>query len=121
VSEPHTLWAMQACRRQLNFPLASSGPGMVAELAPLNGTAPAGVRYACDILFCCELTAPPHALRGRRGRGAGRVLSGGGRADRRRRHPCAALLARATIAAAFGTAHIDSSASLSKIHYPLPP
>jgi hypothetical protein len=43
---------------QLNFTLAPSGTGIVADLAPLNGTAPAGVRYAWDILFCCDLTDP---------------------------------------------------------------
>ena len=41
---------------QLNFTLAPSGTGIVADLSPLNGTAPAGIRYAWDQLFCCDLT-----------------------------------------------------------------
>jgi hypothetical protein len=43
---------------ELNFTLSPSGTGIVADLAPLNGTAPAGIRYAWDSLFCCDLTDP---------------------------------------------------------------
>ena len=42
----------------LNFTLAPSGTGIVADLAPLNGTAPVGIRYGQDALFCCDLTDP---------------------------------------------------------------
>jgi hypothetical protein len=38
--------------------VAPSGTGIVADLSPLNGTTPAGVRYAWDELFCCDLTDP---------------------------------------------------------------
>ena len=43
---------------ELNYTLSPSGTGIVADLAPLNGTAPAGIRYAWDSLFCCDLTDP---------------------------------------------------------------
>ena len=43
---------------ELNFTLSASGTGIVADLAPLNGTAPVGIRYAWDQLFCCDLTDP---------------------------------------------------------------
>ncbi len=43
---------------ELNYTLAPSGTGIVADLSPLNGTAPAGIRYAWDQLFCCDLTDP---------------------------------------------------------------
>jgi len=41
-----------------NFTLSPSGTGVVVDLTPLNGTAPAGIRYAWDSLFCCDLTDP---------------------------------------------------------------
>jgi sialate O-acetylesterase len=43
---------------ELNYTLAPSGTGIVADLSPLNGTAPVGIRYAWDQLFCCDLTDP---------------------------------------------------------------
>lgn len=43
---------------ELNYTLSPSGTGILADLAPLNGTAPVGVRYAWDSLFCCDLTDP---------------------------------------------------------------
>lgn len=43
---------------ELNYTVAASGTGLVADLAPLNGTAPVGVRYAWDSLRCCDLTNP---------------------------------------------------------------
>ena len=43
---------------ELNYTAASSGTGLVADLSPLNGTAPLGVRYAWNSLFCCDLTDP---------------------------------------------------------------
>jgi hypothetical protein len=43
---------------ELNFTVAPSGTGIVADLSPLNGTAPVGIRYAWDSLFCCDLTDP---------------------------------------------------------------
>lgn len=43
---------------ELNFTAAPSGTGIVADLSPLNGTAPIGIRYAWDGLFCCDLTDP---------------------------------------------------------------
>ena len=43
---------------ELSYTLSPSGTGIVADLAPLNGTAPAGIRYAWDSLFCCDLTDP---------------------------------------------------------------
>jgi hypothetical protein len=43
---------------ELNYTLAPSGTGVVADLSPLNGTAPVGIRYAWDQLFCCDLTDP---------------------------------------------------------------
>ena len=43
---------------ELNFTLSPSGTGVVADLSPLNGTAPVGIRYAWDQLFCCDLTDP---------------------------------------------------------------
>jgi sialate O-acetylesterase len=43
---------------ELNFTLSPSGTGIVADLAPLNGSAPVGIRYAWDSLFCCDLTDP---------------------------------------------------------------
>jgi sialate O-acetylesterase len=42
----------------LNFTVAPSGAGIVADLSPLNGTAPAAIRYAWDSLNCCDLTDP---------------------------------------------------------------
>lgn len=43
---------------ELNYSVTPSGTGIVADLSPLNGTAPAGIRYAWDSLFCCDLTDP---------------------------------------------------------------
>ena len=43
---------------ELNYTLAPSGTGIVADLSPLNGTAPVGIRYAWDTLTCCDLTNP---------------------------------------------------------------
>ena len=43
---------------ELNFTRAPSGTGIVADLSPLNGSAPVGIRYAWDSLFCCDLTDP---------------------------------------------------------------
>ena len=42
----------------LPFTTAPSGTGIVADLSPLNGTAPAAIRYAWDSLNCCDLTDP---------------------------------------------------------------
>jgi hypothetical protein len=43
---------------ELNYTLAPSGTGLVADLSPLNGTQPAGIRYAWNSLHCCDLTNP---------------------------------------------------------------
>jgi hypothetical protein len=43
---------------QVNFTLSPSGTGIVADLSPLNGTQPAGVHFAWNQLFCCDLTDP---------------------------------------------------------------
>lgn len=43
---------------ELNYTVAPSGTGLVADLSPLNGSAPVGIRYAWDSLNCCDLTDP---------------------------------------------------------------
>jgi hypothetical protein len=42
----------------LPFTTSPSGTGIVADLSPLNGTAPAAIRYAWDLVNCCDLTDP---------------------------------------------------------------
>jgi hypothetical protein len=43
---------------ELNYTVAPSGTGLIADLSPLNGTAPVGIRYAWNSLWCCDLTNP---------------------------------------------------------------
>jgi len=42
----------------LNYKLSASGTGVDIDLSPLNGTAPTALKYAYDMLFCCDATDP---------------------------------------------------------------
>ena len=42
----------------LDFKLSASGTGVDVDLSPLNGTAPTALKYAFDLLFCCDMTDP---------------------------------------------------------------
>ena len=42
----------------LNFTADGAGTGIVVDLKPLNGSAPTAVRYAWDIVQCCDHADP---------------------------------------------------------------
>jgi hypothetical protein len=42
----------------LNFTADASGTGVVVDLSPLNGSVPTAVRYAWDIVQCCDHADP---------------------------------------------------------------
>ena len=42
----------------LDLKLSASGTGVDVDLSPLNGTAPTALKYAYDMLFCCDGTDP---------------------------------------------------------------
>lgn len=42
----------------LNIALGSDGMSILVDLAPLNGTAPTAVRYAWNIVNCCDMNDP---------------------------------------------------------------
>ena len=42
----------------LKYQLSASGTGVDVDLSPLNGTAPTALKYAFDMLWCCNATDP---------------------------------------------------------------